>query len=129
MIDTGGIAPPDESQVQDNLNHAISTQAWHAIEEADLVCFLVDGTDGLIPQDQEVFKKLRSTNKKVFVLVNKADSGVANMLSSDFYSLGAERIYETSARSGKGVRALFADIDEEFPHVNDEPEEDAHQCD
>ncbi len=124
VIDTGGIAPPDESQDQDNMNHAISAQAWHAIEEADLVCFLVDGADGLVPQDQEVFKKLRSTNKKIFVLVNKADSGVANMLSSDFYALGAEHIYETSARSGKGIRSLFAKIDEEFSSLQDEPEED-----
>ncbi len=124
VIDTGGIAPPDESQDQDNMNHAISAQAWHAIEEADLVCFLVDGREGLVIQDQEVFKKLRSTNKKVFVLVNKADSGVANILSSDFYSLGAEHVYETSARSGKGVRALFSNIDEQFPHIEEEPEED-----
>ncbi len=124
VIDTGGIAPPDESQDQDNMNHAISAQAWHAIEEADLVCFLVDGREGLVPQDQEVFKKLRSTNKKVFVLVNKADSGVANMLSSDFYSLGAEHVYEISARSGKGVRALFVTVNEQFPNIEEEPEED-----
>ena len=124
VIDTGGIAPPNESLDQNNMNHAISVQAWHAIEEADLVCFLVDGREGLVSQDQEVFKKLRSTNKKVFVLVNKADSGVANMLSSDFYSLGAEHVYETSAKSGKGVRALFVTIDEQFPHIEEEPEED-----
>ena len=93
VIDTGGIAPPDDSMAQDNMNHAISAQAWHAIEEADLVCFLVDGKEGLVPQDQEVFKKLRATNKKAFVLVNKADSAAANMLASDFYSLGAEHVY------------------------------------
>ncbi len=123
VIDTGGIAPPNDSQDKDNMNHAISTQAWHAIEEADLVCFLVDGRDGLVPQDQEVYKKLRTTNKKVYVLVNKADSGIENMLSSDFYALGTKHIYETSARSGKGVRALFSKLDEEFPHIEEEQEE------
>ncbi len=123
VIDTGGIAPPDDSQDQDNINQAISAQAWHAIEEADLVFFLVDGRDGLIPQDQDVYKKLRATHKKVYVLVNKADSGVDNMLSSDFYSLGAQHIYETSARSGKGVRAVFAELDSEFPLIEDEDEE------
>lgn len=124
VIDTGGIAPPDDdSQDQDKMNHLISNQAWHAIEEADLVCFLVDGRDGLVPQDQEVFKNLRTTNKKVYVLVNKADSGVANMLSSDFYALGAENVYETSARSGKGVRALFEKVAEEFPYVEEEPKD------
>jgi GTP-binding protein len=124
VIDTGGIAPSDASQDQDNMNHAISKQAWHAIEEADLVCFLVDGAEGLVPQDQEVFKKLRSTNKKVFILVNKADSGITNMLASDFYSLGAEHVFETSARSGKGVRALFTKIEEQFPRIEKESEND-----
>jgi GTP-binding protein len=123
VIDTGGIAPPDDSHDQENMNHAISAQAWHAIEEADLVCFLVDGKEGLVPQDQEVYKKLRATNKKVYVLVNKADSGVDNMLSSDFFSLGAKHIYETSARSGKGVRALFSKLDKEFPDVAEDLEE------
>jgi len=124
VIDTGGIAPPDDSQDQDKMNQLISVQAWHAIEEADLVCFLVDGGDGLVPQDEEVFKKLRKSNKKVFILVNKADSGVANMLSSDFYSLGAEHVYETSARSGKGVRALFEKIDALFPNSDEEQDEE-----
>lgn len=124
VIDTGGIAPQDNLSEQDNMNHAISNQAWHAIEEADLVCFLVDGKEGLVLQDQEVFKKLRAANKKVFVLVNKADSSTANMLASDFYSLGAEHVFETSAKSGKGVRDLFEKVDEQFPLVEKEPEEE-----
>ncbi len=123
VVDTGGIAARDDSIEQDKINHAISAQAWHAIEEADLVCFLVDGKEGLVPQDQEVFKKLRATNKKAIVLVNKADSAAANMLASDFYSLGAEYVYEISAKSGKGVRDLFAKLDEQFPIVENEIEE------
>jgi GTP-binding protein len=56
--------------------------------------------------------------------VNKADSGITNMLASDFYSLGAEHVFETSARSGKGVRALFAKIEEQFPYIEEESEND-----
>ncbi|MEM7401262.1 MAG: ribosome biogenesis GTPase Der, partial [Pseudomonadota bacterium] len=123
VIDTGGIAPPDDSKDQDKMNHAISQQAWLAIEEADLVCFLVDGTEGLVPQDQEVFSKLRTSNKKSIVLVNKADAGMENLLSSDFYALGAEHIYEISAKSGKGVRTLFEKLDEQYPVTVDETEE------
>ena len=125
VIDTGGIAAQDDLPGQDKMNHAISAQAWHAIEEADLVCFLVDGKEGLVSQDQEVFKKLRVSNKKAFVLVNKADSATANMLASDFYSLGAEHVYEISAKSGKGVRNLFAKLDDQFPVFEEEIEQDA----
>ena len=123
VIDTGGIAPPDDSKDQDKINHAISNQAWLAIEEADVVCFLVDGTEGLVPQDQEIFAKLRSANKKTTVIVNKADAGADNMLSSDFYSLGAEHVYEISAKSGKGVRALFEKLDEQFSSIAEAVEE------
>jgi len=126
VIDTGGIAPPDDSEDQDKMNHAISNQAWLAIEEADLVCFLVDGTEGLVPQDREVFSKLRIANKKTVVLVNKADAGAHNLLSGEFYELGAEQIFEISAKSGKGVRALFADLDKEFT-ATQEPETDNQQ--
>lgn len=126
VIDTGGIAPPDDSKDQDKMNHAISQQAWLAIEEADLVCFLVDGTEGLVPQDQEVYSKLRTSNKKSVILVNKVDSGADNLLSSEFYALGAEHVYEISARSGKGVRALFEQLNEQYP-VSSEDSEDEHK--
>ena len=117
VIDTGGIAPPDDSKDQNKMNLAISNQAWIAIEEADLVCFMVDGTEGLVPQDEEVFVKLRSTNKKTVVLVNKAGASEQNMLSSEFYSLGAEYVFEISAKSGKGVKSLVKKLDEQFPQT------------
>jgi len=104
VIDTGGISPTDASEAKDHINILITSQAWLAIEESDMVFFLVDGAEGLVPQDQEVFSKLRNSNKNVFVLVNKADASISNMLASDFFTLGAEHVYETSARSGKGVR-------------------------
>ncbi len=123
VIDTGGIAPPDDSIDQNKINISISNQAWLAIEEADLVCFLVDGIEGLVPQDQEVFSKLRNANKKTIILVNKADAGMQSLLSSDFYSLGAEHVYEISAKSGKGVRSLFDELDEQFPVIEETEEE------
>jgi len=120
VIDTGGIAPPDDSKDQQAINHAISSQAWLAIEEADLVCFLVDGKEGLVPQDQEVYSKLRIANKKTLVLVNKADAGAHHMLSSDFYTLGAKCVYEISAKSGKGIRDLFDELNSQYPAVQED---------
>ena len=115
VIDTGGIASPDDVKEQDQMNVSISAQAWLAIEEADIIFFLVDGLDGLMPQDQEVFNKLRNSNQKVFVLVNKSDANPSNMLSSDFYTLGAECVFEVSAKSGKGVRSVFTDLQKQLP--------------
>ena len=124
VIDTGGIAPPDDSKDQQAINHAISSQAWLAIEEADLVCFLVDGKEGLVPQDQEVYSKLRIANKKTLVLVNKADAGAHHMLSSDFYTLGAKYVYEISAKSGKGIRDLFDELNSQYPAVQEDKQYD-----
>ena len=115
VIDTGGIAPPADSEESHQINVAITSQAWLAIEEADLVCFLVDGTEGLVPQDQEVFAQLRNSNKNVFVLINKADAGASNLISSEFYSLGAENLFEISSKSGKGVRNFISEVDKLFP--------------
>ena len=128
VIDTGGIAPPDDLAEQDKMNIAISTQAWLAIEEADMVFFLVDGLEGLVPQDQEVYKKLRNSSQKLFVLVNKADANVSNMLASDFYTLGAENVFEISAKSGKGVRSLIDELNQLFTLEQEEQIEETKQA-
>lgn len=127
VIDTGGISPTDASEAKDHINILITSQAWLAIEEADMVFFLVDGAEGLVPQDQEVFSKLRNSNKNVFVLVNKADASISNMLASDFFTLGAEHVYETSARSGKGVRDVFAEVEKLYPLPEEIPTEETRE--
>ena len=115
VIDTGGIVPLKHNHDRSHIDFAITSQAWMAIEEASIVFFLVDGATGLVPQDQEIFSKLRNTNRKVFVLVNKADANSENVLASEFYSLGAERVFETSARSGKGVRVVMSAVENLYP--------------
>ena len=115
VIDTGGIAPSDDVGEQNRMSVSISAQAWVAIEEADIVFFLVDGVEGLVPQDQEIFSKLRNSCQQVFVIVNKADASPAIMLTSDFYTLGAEHLFEVSAKSGKGVRGVFVALKTQLP--------------
>ena len=121
VIDTGGIAPVDDSTEKHEMNQAINSQVWLAIEEANIIFFIVDCIEGLVPQDQEVFKRLRNTNQKVFVIINKSDTITANKLSSEFYELGAEHVYEISSKSGKGVREIFAEVEQLFP-VTEEPQ-------
>ena len=121
VIDTGGIVPLKHNHDRSHIDFAITSQAWMAIEEASIVFFLVDGATGLVPQDQEIFSKLRNTNRKVLVLVNKADANSENVLASEFYSLGAERVFETSARSGKGVRVVMSAVENLYPPPQEAP--------
>ena len=114
VIDTGGIEP-EGSQHEDKLRLSIAFQAWQAVEESDLVFFLVDGIQGLVPQDQEIYAELRRAGRKVFVLVNKADMEPANLLASEFSGLGARHVFEVSARTGQGVEETLAAADELLP--------------
>lgn len=115
VVDTGGIEPPEGSDQKDSLHLSVASQAWQAVEEADMVFFMVDGLQGLVPQDQEVFAELRRSGQKVFVLVNKADMEPAHLLASDFSGLGAKDVFEVSARTGKGVGEVLAAADKLFP--------------
>lgn len=127
VIDTGGIAPLEDSKHKDDINFAITSQAWLAIEEANIVFFMVDGVEGLVPQDQEVFTQLRNSNQKVFVLVNKADGDTSNILASDFCTLGAEHVYEISSKSGKGVRDVITHVEDLYPYQEELPAEEVQQ--
>ncbi len=69
MVDTGGILGPT-----DEFSDDIKAQALIAIEEADLIAFLVDIHDGILQGDKEISRILRKSQKKVIVLANKAGS-------------------------------------------------------
>ncbi len=120
VIDTGGLTSSDTSLEQNPIYQSISEQAWVAIEEADVVFFLVEATEGLVPQDQEVFANLRNANRQVIVLVNKSDCGVVQSLSSEFYALGAESLFEVSAKSGNGIRDVMYHLNEKYVDSNEQ---------
>ncbi|HEB50795.1 MAG TPA: ribosome biogenesis GTPase Der [Desulfobulbus sp.] len=104
LVDTGGIADED-----DTITGHIRTQAMRAIEEADLILFLMDGRQGLIPGDLEIVDLLRRTEKKVFFVVNKVDSPEQEaLLLPPFYELGVETLWPLSADHGFGYRTLMA---------------------
>ena len=83
IIDTGGI---DASKEEFNTN--IKVQAQIAIDEADVIVFVVDGKEGLTSNDFVVRDMLRSTNKKVIVAINKVDNKQSEENMYDFYELG-----------------------------------------
>jgi GTPase len=85
LIDTGGL----ESDGGSEINRLIGEQTHQAVAEADVVLLLLDGREGVMPEDREVVKVLRRSSKKVHYLVNKIDAPDQSVkLLSPFYELG-----------------------------------------
>lgn len=103
LVDTGGI--DDEN---DTITGQIRDQALQAVEEADVIFFIMDGRQGLTPSDIDIVDLLRRTRKKVFFIVNKIDGPdlEANLLAS-FWELGVEQLWPLSADHGYGFTALM----------------------
>jgi len=102
VIDTGGL-----SGEADDLDGLMAQQAWQAIEEADLLFFLVDARDGLTSGDETIAAALRRTGKAVQLVVNKTDGVDANSAMADFYALGMGEPHAIAAVHGRGVAALM----------------------
>ncbi len=103
LIDTGGI--DDENDI---ITVHIRTQALRAIEEADIILFLMDGRQGLTPDDKEIADILRRSEKKVYFLVNKVDAPDLEIeFLSSFYELGVDTLWPLSADHGYGFRTLM----------------------
>lgn len=116
VIDTGGYAVNSE----DIYEGEIRRQVMLAIEEADIILFVVDVENGITDMDEEVAAVLRRSTKKVFVAVNKVDNNKRIMDSHEFYSLGLGEIYCISSMTGSGTGELLDAIVPEFPDKDDD---------
>ena len=112
LVDTGGIdTDPDDAMV-DNIRE----QAMAAIDEADVILFLLDGKSGVMPADYEVINLLRRTEKKVYFVVNKVDGlEVENERLTPFYELGVETLWPLSAEHSYGFSDLMDSLCENLP--------------
>lgn len=122
VIDTGGFESGDTSSIVTQMRE----QALAAIEEADLVLFVVDGRAGVTPDDIEVAQLLRSSSCKSICAVNKIDGMQQEALMYEFYSLGLEHVLPVSAEHGRGVGELLEEIDEQLElsvHYTEEEED------
>jgi GTP-binding protein len=117
VIDTAGIT--DDAEGIDKLSIEQSVQA---IQEADIVLFVVDGRAGLTSIDQLVTDKIRSLNKTVYLVVNKMEGLDADIIGADFYRLGFGQPYPIAAAHGSGVKELIQTVFREHP-APDEPED------
>lgn len=106
LVDTGGFEPLIDSGVM----YEMARQSEQAIYESDAVVFVVDGRNGITPQDVLIANKLRTLDKPVYVAINKVE-GVDKIIAiSDFYELGLESMYPISATHGDGVHKLIDDV-------------------
>ncbi|NHE58407.1 ribosome biogenesis GTPase Der [Cyclobacterium plantarum] len=119
VIDTGGYVTGSD----DVFEKEIRKQVKLAIEEASVILFVVDCIDGLTDLDTEFARELRSTDKPVFMVANKADNLDKMLMANEFYALGLgeETIFPISSSSGSGIGDLLDEVIKKFP---DEGEED-----
>jgi len=111
LVDTGGLVPDSA----ESMDKAIRRQVELALEEADLVLFVVDGKSGLHPIDEAIAEKLRRTERPVLLVVNKLDDLERATAQYDFYQLGLGDPFGVSAGVGKGSGDLLDRIVELLP--------------
>ncbi|HLN74426.1 MAG TPA: ribosome biogenesis GTPase Der [Prolixibacteraceae bacterium] len=116
IIDTGGYAVNSE----DIYEGEIRKQVVLAIEEADVILFVVDVENGITDMDEEVASVLRRSNKKIFVVVNKVDNNKRFIDANEFYALGLGELYPISSMTGSGTGDLLDDVVKEFPEKVEE---------
>lgn len=111
LTDTGGIGIDDV----DNLTAEVEKQIDLAIEQAQVVLFVVDVRSGVVPLDEEVGRRLRFVTKPVILVGNKADTREMDHLAAEFYRLGRGRVLCVSAEQKRGKEDLLAAIIENLP--------------
>ncbi len=118
VIDTGGYVSGSE----DIFEEAIRRQVHIAVEEADVLLFMVDVTTGITDLDATLADVLRRTKKPVFVVSNKVDYGDREPASAEFYSFGLGEVYSISSQTGTGTGELLDVLVKALPEQ--EPETD-----
>ncbi|WP_392552450.1 ribosome biogenesis GTPase Der [Orbus wheelerorum] len=105
VIDTGGIDGNEEG-----IESFMAEQSLLAIEEADIVLFMVDARAGVMPADHVIAKHLRSREKPTFLVVNKTDGLDAEIVMNEFYELGLGDVHPIAASHGRGVTSLIETV-------------------
>ena len=118
LIDTGGI-----DMNAGNFNTEIKGQAELAIDEADIIVFVVDGKEGLTANDYTVKEILKKSGKPVIVAINKTDSKSYQEHQYDFYDLAFDNYIEISAEHNNGISSLLDEITKNFKEIKEEYDE------
>lgn len=101
VVDTGGL-----SGDLDGIDGLMALQTMAAVNEADIVVFLVDARDGLTAEDENIARRLRGLGKRVVLTVNKVDGVDADIASAEFHALGLGEAHAISSAHGRGIGQL-----------------------
>ena len=131
VIDTGGIAEDNVEQPKE-LTERMTSQALQAIDECDLVLFMVDARAGIMPGDYSVADYIRRAGKKCAVVANKIDGLDPETAGAEFYGLGLGEVFQTAVVHGRGVGILLEEViapllREEGPLESDLPVEETDE--
>ena len=122
VVDTGGLSGEEEG-----VEKLMASQSWQAVEESDIILFMVDGRAGLMAEDQNIATRLRATGKTVYLVVNKTDGLQEELVTAEFYAMGLGEPYAIAAAHGRGVRALINQVLGEIPEEESLSEEEEAQ--
>ena len=124
VIDTGGLSGESEELV----SH-MEKQTRLAVDESDIILFMVDARDGLTPTDEVIAESLRRTGKHVKLIVNKTDGLDERSVSSEFYSLGLGGPISIAASQNRGIQSMLAEVLQTFDSatedINDSDSDDS----
>ena len=111
LIDTGGYIP----ESQDTIETAIRAQVELAIVEADLIMFMVDVNDQIMPMDKQIAEMLRMADKPIILVANKCDDEVRENIRFEFFKLGFGDVFPISAQNGRRIGDLLDLVLEKLP--------------
>jgi GTP-binding protein len=122
VVDTGGFEPT----VTEGILHEMARQTRQAIDEADLVLFIVDGRTGLTSQDRIIAEQLRKTGRKIVLVVNKTEGMASSVVTAEFHELGLGAPCAVSAVHGDNVNELVELALLDFPQPEEDETKDKH---
>lgn len=118
VVDTGGITGTEQG-----IDSLMAGQSQQAIDEADVVLLVVDSRDGLTAPDRLIANYLRTKGVPAYLVANKIDGVDPDVAIAEFYELGFERVFPTTATHGRGVKALMEYVLEPLALVGPAPDD------
>jgi len=120
VIDTGGFSGQEKG-----IDSHMASQSLAAIEEADVICLLVDARQGLQAADEQLVRHLRHSGKDFHLVVNKIDGLDSNLAVSDFHALGLPHLHAIAASHGRGVANLVEQLLVDYEEAEEDTKEDS----
>ncbi|MBZ0090677.1 MAG: 50S ribosome-binding GTPase, partial [Sulfuricellaceae bacterium] len=122
VVDTGGFEPV----AKEGIYHEMAKQTLLAVDEADVIIFVVDARQGVTPQDKIIADRLRKSGRKILLAVNKAEGMRQAVVTAEFHELALGDPLAISSAHGEGVSDLVEEALSDFPADKSAEEAEKH---